>query len=218
MQSFNQYALLAKSFIDGHLYFTTAYQSSLGMWQDATPYAGHYYWPLGLLPALLLVPIEFAAMHFPISSPQGLLNVVFYCATLYAVYSLARNLGYRSSDSLWWTSAFSAGTMFLGVAAVSRSWNIAGTAATALVLLALSEYTGKKRYWLIGTYMALALLARSTVALGILFFLWDILSKSPTAKERVSRAISLLVPFAVGTALWLEYNFLRFGSFFDSGY
>src|SRR5580700_3478290 len=48
-----QFAFLARSFLHGDL----AFQQDPGeSWADTSPHDGHYYWPLGPLPAVILMP------------------------------------------------------------------------------------------------------------------------------------------------------------------
>ena len=50
-----QFTFLAGSFLTGHLYFL----KGLPFWDDTSFYAGEHYWPLGPLPAVLLIPSVF---------------------------------------------------------------------------------------------------------------------------------------------------------------
>ena len=66
-----QYLYLAKSFIEGHLYFT----HPLKTWTDSTPFNGVHYWPLGPFPAILLTPI--AAIFYNVNFPSRYFFAIF---------------------------------------------------------------------------------------------------------------------------------------------
>ena len=61
-----QFAFLAQSFLHGNLAFLEQPGAS---WADTTPHNGSYYWPLGPLPAVALMPCELLA---------ALSGVIFY--------------------------------------------------------------------------------------------------------------------------------------------
>src|SRR4051812_44138173 len=49
----SQFEILAKSFLNGHLYLGI----NDGKWLDASYYKGYAYWPQGMFPAIVLMPL-----------------------------------------------------------------------------------------------------------------------------------------------------------------
>src|SRR3989344_5713193 len=74
-----QFTYLAKSFLQGKLFFT----STLNTWHDAAYFAGHYYWPLGPFPALLLIPFVAVGNLFGVFFYQGYLQIFITLAILW---------------------------------------------------------------------------------------------------------------------------------------
>jgi hypothetical protein len=62
------FALLATSFLQGRLDFIGPALNNLS---DMTPHKGRYYWPLGPLPAVVLMPFELSAAAVGVFFYQG---------------------------------------------------------------------------------------------------------------------------------------------------
>jgi hypothetical protein len=133
----------------------------------------------------------------------------------------------------WATLLFFGGTTYLSVAAVGTSWFFAHIVVTTFLLAAVAETLGKRRAWLIGLYLGLAGLTRTTALFALPFFLWlfwqgrqgDVDEEAPEPGPLVARrtlpwreAGLLALGLAVPLALLLGYNYARFGNVLESGY
>jgi hypothetical protein len=201
---FTHYAKLAESFLQGKLYFLSMPGES---WGDTARFDGHYYWPLGPLPALIAVPfIWFGHWH------QGQIAFLLSIGIFYFCFRLAQRFDYSNADACWLALAFCFGTSFVGVAAIPLSWYFGNIVTAFFLFWAINEHVGANRLWLIGFLLGLAMATRQSAGLNIIFF---ILSIIPGGAKDLGK---LLVPFVLIGGLLALYNLLRFGSVFESGY
>jgi hypothetical protein len=211
MVPYQQYVYLAKSFLDGHLYFTAMPEG----WGDTSYYLGHYYWPLGPLPALILMP--FVAV-FGMAVKQGYLLFVFNVLNLFLLYKIARKITQNHVSSLWLCIAYVFGTSYLSIALVPWSWYFAQAVATAFLLLALYEFFYEKRWLLIGLYIAFAVATRINLIVAGVFFSLSILLGDKRKSQKMKELILFSVPVLVCILLLMAYNFFRFANVLESGY
>lgn len=109
-------------------------------------------------------------------------------------------------------------TSFIGVAALACSAFFGYVIAVMLLFLSINEYEGKKRLWLIGGLIGLAMATRPPSGLNILFFMSAISLGVASIQHRAVGLLKLLLPFAVIVGLLGFYNFARFGTPLESGY
>jgi hypothetical protein len=115
--------------------------------------------------------------------------------------------------------AFCFASTYIIVAFLPWSWFFVQAVTVFFLFLAICEWHGKKRYWLIGLYYAVILASRFTAALTIVFFIGDILwDRKLSGRGRSARLGLLLAPAAAAGLLLAWYNYSRFGDPFDSGY
>ncbi len=209
MNDYQQFAVLAKSFLAGKLYFIQEYSS---WWHDAVAFNGQHYWPLGPLPAIILIPFQIFISQGIFH--QGSLQPFLVLGVFLTVYSIAQKLDYKKEDSLYLAAAFCFASVFLGVAFWPNSWFFSQVITVLLMLLALREWLGKRRFWVIGVIWGLVLLTRVTAATGIIFFIAEALGRS----GRLGRLAKLGIPIAVAAIFLGWYNFARFGNPFELGY
>jgi hypothetical protein len=213
MNAYQQFSYLAKSFLQGSLAFTESYD---GWWHDAVAFNGQHYWPLGPLPAILLMPAQYLANFSNQIFYQGYLQPFLVGICFAVIYRIARNLRFTKLDSSYLSFGFISSTTFLGVAFWPNAWFFAQVVATLFLFLALLEYVGKKRYWLIGILFGLVFATRLTASLGIIFFGLEILLSKE--KQKLQKLLQLgigMLPFVI---LILLYNYTRFGSLLEQGY
>ncbi len=206
-----QFSFLAASFASGRLDFL----EMPGSWGDAVPYQGKYYWPLGPLPAMILVPWVWLFHLVGCFFYQGYLQVFLLGGVAWLVFQLARGCGFAKYDATWLSLAWFGGSTFLGVALCSWSWSFAHVVATFLVFLAIWEYTTKRRYWVIGGVMGLAAMTRLTAGLGVVFFALMLLGPPKRNWRELGK---LLVPVVLAASLLGGYNYARFGDWQEQGY
>jgi hypothetical protein len=194
------YSRLGESFLDGKLYYTTLPKSGV---MDTAIFNGRYYSPFGLFPALVSVPFVWMGYYH-----QGQLNFLLILTIFYAVFAIAERLSYSRSDCWWIALAFCFGTSF--VDAAFSTWHIAHTWATLFLVLAVYEYLGSRRPWLIGLLLGLATASRSMAGLSVIcfgvLFLWH------------RQVIRFGLPFVAIAGAIAVYNFFRFQSPIEAGY
>jgi hypothetical protein len=209
-----QFVDLAKSFLQAKLYFIT--QVPL---YDTISIAGKQYWPLGPFPGVLLMPFVALASLVGFEFYQGYLQFFLSVGILFMVYRLAYLVGFSRKDSQYMACAFTLGSMYLAMVFLPIYGFFAHVVTVFLLSGALVEYYGARRYWAIGSIMALVAATRLTAGLGIIFFICDILFlSSKKGGEKIRSFIALCVPFVISMILLGLYNFARFGDVFEQGY
>ena len=210
------FSFLADSFLHGKTYLLEYPENHPSSLTDVVSWGNRYYWPEGPFPAVLLMPFVLMSGIFGVLFHQAYLQFFLTILVFLVFFRLGRKLGYSVLESWYIAAAFCFGSMFIGTALVGMSWYFSQITAVLLFSLALLEYFGKKRWWLIGTLFGLLLLTRMTAALGIIFFILDILPGDPSRKKKL--LVSLLVPVLASFCLLAAYNYARFNNPFEQGY
>lgn len=201
-----QYVLLAQSFLQGVL--STANPPYNG--SDYALFEGKYFWPLGPFPAVILIPFVFIFQNFRQSFIQFPLNVLNF----FLLFKIARRLDLTPHRALLLATFFIFGSIYTQNAAIPGSWYYAHIVATTLILLAILEFLGKKRYLLIGLLIGLATTTRFTLIFTSVFFLFDLLKRPVNAKN----VLKFTLPIVSALFILGIYNYLRFHNFLESGY
>lgn len=209
-----QFSYLAESFLQEKTYFLSLANFDL----DTVLFNGKYYWPLGPLPALLLSPFVFVFQRFNLFFFQGYLQVFLFLGVFYSFFKIARRLDYSPDDAGFLALAFCFASAFLGVGMYSVSWGFAQVVAVLLLAMALLEYLGKRRLWIIGTLMALASVTRLTAGLNVVFFLMVVFLEDSKLREKLSAGFVLALPMLIALAGLAFYNQARFGNWMEQGY
>ena len=216
-----QFSHLANSFLQGKVYFVNdlPFWPSPSVYTDAVFFNGHYYWSEGPLPAIILMPFVLIFKLINLSFYQGYLQFFLIILIFWLCFKISKKIGHATIDSLFLAFAFCAASMFLGVALVSWAWYYSQVVAVSLILLAILEYLGKKRYWLIGIIFGLLTVTRVTASIGVIFFALEILfSNRNIDKEKLRKLFQLVLPVVLIFILLLSYNYLRYNKFFEEGY
>ncbi|MFH1837915.1 MAG: hypothetical protein ABH808_00210 [Candidatus Kuenenbacteria bacterium] len=212
------FSYLADSFLHGKFYFLENVALKIGTDSDMVFYNNHYYWPLGPLPAVILMPFVFIFKFLNLFFYQGYLQFFLVLLILLILFKINRKIDFSKSDSLYLASAFLFSSMFLGVALISSSWFFAQVITVFFIFLALWEYFNKKRYFLIGIIFGLIFLTRITAGLGLLFFILEILLNKKKREYKIKDIFLLLLPFVFIVGFLFFYNYLRFNNFLEQGY
>lgn len=212
-----QFAFLTTAFLHGKLHFL----ENPGSWTDCVVHEGKYYWPLGPLPAIALMPFSFMFSWFDLFFLQAYLQPFLVCGVFWLVFRFARSFDFSRGDSLFWALGFTFASVFCNVALIPWSWWFSQVLTVLLIWAALWEHCHKRRYWLLGTILGALLLTRVTaVFLGVLFLLgifWP--GKAASVPEDKAKFIGQLsLPLAAAVLLAMAYNYLRFGNFLEQGY
>jgi uncharacterized membrane protein (UPF0136 family) len=206
-----QFLYLAKSFLDGHLYFTVF----PGCWDDTAYYLGHHYWPLGPFPAVILMPFVWL---FGWTMRQAYLQFMLNLLNLFLLYKIGRRITKNSESSWWLAFAYLFSTAYIFVALVPLPSYFAHVVATSCLLLALHEYLHGRRWWLIGLYTALGVTTRITLLIAGVFFVLIILLSGETKSRNAAHGLQFFLPVAAALLALFLYNFMRFGNPLEFGY
>ena len=209
----DEFIHLSRSFRSGVTYFINPL---LNADYDMVSYQGRLYWPQGPFPAVVLLPIVTLAdlLHQPVT--QGIIQFAFTIVTVFGVYKLVRRLKISRLDATTWTVAFVMGSMYIGQVFAS-SYAFAHVMVVALMVGALLEFTGRRRWWMIGLFYGAILLTRPTAAVTILFFVLQAFTELK-GQIRFRALWHLALPLGVAVVAALSYNFIRFGNPLESGY
>jgi len=131
-------------------------------------------------------------------------------------YLLLLEIGANQIGALFLTLFLGIGTNFYFTALVGSAWYFAHICAVFFLILSLL-WALKKRPALSGLAFTLAFLSRLPILLGAIAPLYLLLSRSDR-KDKAKTAIVFVAIVFGGLAVFLLYNYLRFGSFFQSGY
>lgn len=198
-QLHDQYVQLADAFLNGRLHIADA-----APWLELVTYEGRSYSHQGVLPAILLMP--FVALFGPD------FNLRHFAALLgggvsMAAWSLATRIGLGGWTRILAWSFPVLGTTVWFEAKAGSTWGVASLTSVLFLLLALNEYFGLRRPWLMGLFVGLAALARPPALLALAGF---------AVAVRNPRRIVQLGLGAVGPlVVMLAYNVARFGAVFD---
>lgn len=200
------FVLLARSFINGQLTIppTDNNVSDLALFQ------GKYYWPLGPLPAILIMPFVPIFKYFLqgyIAFPLSLLN-------FYLLYKIARKFEHNHQKSLLLATFFVFGSVYTPLAALPASWYFAQTVACSFLIFAVYEFLNNRRYLIIGILIALSVATRLNLLFSSLFFLYYIFKKP----DRIINLLKFTTPILITLILIGIYNFARFQTPIESGY
>ena len=191
-------------------------QSSLGAPPggfDTVTRDGQVFHVVGLgaiLPYLLFAPLSpaWSAAPWIVSAAFGILAAAL-------AWPLAEAYGPGGRVTPWLATLTAAGTLLLPLSDQGNFYYTAHVEATALVFVALLEWQGRRRGWLIAVAIGLAALARPTLLLAAIPFGWYLVA---TAERRAAAFLRFATPIAVAIGVMGLWNVARFGSPLDTGY
>ncbi len=205
-----QFALLAQSFLQGHLFLGPS-----GISLDASYYKGLAYWPQGVFPAIVMVP--FVAL-FQSFVQQGHVQFLLNILNIFLLYKISLKITGNQKTSLWLSFAYIFATAYMVVGLIPWSWWYAHVVSTACLLLLIYEYFYKRRWFVMGIYVAFAMATRIDLLFAVVFPILMIFFLKQKVRQKVSSILQLVVPIFLGLGLITFYNFLRFGEVFEFGY
>jgi hypothetical protein len=198
VQIYNQYVRLADALLHGHLDIHPE------PWLEFARIGNRAYSHQGVLPGILLMPfvlvfgIGFDLRHFAALLGAGISMTAWSLATRIGLTGWRRIAGW----------AFPVlGTTIWFEAKAGSTWGVAALASALFLFLALHEYFGARRLWLVGLLVGLAGLARPPAFLALGAF--------ALAVRNPRKILQLGMGLAVPAAVMLAYNYLRFGTLTD---
>lgn len=208
-----QYVRLAESFLSGKLHLLVELPEHL---HDTALYAERYYWPLGPLPAALLMPAVLVCRSLGVEFYQAYASLPISLWTGWLCFRMAMRCGRSETESVWLAVGFCGASSYPSVAAITMSWPFAQVVAIHLIFLALHEWLGQRRWLVIGVWLGLTSATRISAGLNIgLFAVAALMVPPPLRKKAV---VLLVTGFAIPILLLGVYNYARFDSIFETGY
>lgn len=201
-------SLLAGQFLHKHISIAPAKVMPLG---DISLYGGRFYLYFGPLPSIILMPF---VLIFGKNFPQVFLGIASLMVSFFAVFSISKSFKFNRIDSLWLSVFFVFSTVLLSSALINISAYQVEVLGVPFILLALNEYFSKKRPVLIGILLGLAIMTRLTLILSVAFFIFEYFQKKFSLKS----LLLFLIPVIIFSGVIAGYNYIRFHSFFDTGY
>jgi hypothetical protein len=211
---YNNFVLLAQAFTSGHAWINWP-----GAYIDALPFSdGRYYVIEAPLPAVLLMPVV-AILG---TANQTLLSILLAGVSIGAAWELGERYGLRPGTNAWICGFLLAGTDLLWCAMLGDVWFIAHVSAVCFTMLALVELAGKRRGWVVALWAACAFESRFSLIAAVPIYAYLLLSDperpfqlDPQWRKTLLSLAAVLVPVA---ALWVFYNYARWGTWMDIGY
>lgn len=178
---------------------------------DVADFHSTFYIFYGPFTSIVLMPF---VVFWGKSTPQYLLGIISMIVSFYATYALSRKFNFSKMDALWLALFFVFSTVLLSVSVINISAYQVQAMQVPLIMLALVEYFSKKRPFVAGIFVGLAIMTRFVQLLAVLFFFIEVIRKRMNLKQFVL----FLIPVLIACALLGAYNQKRFHNPFDTGY
>lgn len=213
---FNLHVQQASSFLNGHLYVQKPVS-------DIAFFDGHYYSVFPPFPAILLIPFVFV---FGVAGAKGtLLGILLTAAGAVALFRSLGLLGVRKPTAVWLSAGFFLGTGYwFTLIGSSTVWMLSQTVAVNCTLISLyfllRGVQSTSSIALAGMFLGFAFTSRQVtiyIAIFALAFIWFVVAEHDR-KKFTRAAAAFLAPFSGCLALYLLFNYLRFGNPLETGY
>lgn len=206
----NHYIFLANAFLQGRLDIIPL---SLPM-GDIALFKDKYFVYFGPLPAIMLLPF---VIFFKNLSSQHILAIGLSIVDFFLLYQIAKRIVKKAEDAAWLSVFFIFGTIFIFFTLLNLTAYQVQIIAISFLIFALYEFFYKRRWLLMGVFIALAGMTRPTLFLTAIFFIFGLLS-SISEQNRKRKLIIFIIPLVISFILLGTYNFLRFSNIFETGY
>lgn len=222
--------LLAQSIINFRLDL-----NNLGTTYDLSYYNNKWYGPWGVIPALILIPIQLIKGNF---IPTFYLSVLFSSLNTVLMYLLLLRLrreflpGLSILGIYVCLSFFAFGTTQFYVGTLGSIWHVDQITTSFLGTLGVYIIFRKRRklihYFVSMVCLSLAVLGRPTIALlailPITLYIFDLQKrKALTSLQKLKKIfikeiILLCIPLIFFSIIFFLYNYVRFGNIFEYGF
>ena len=207
LQWYKHYVYQSQAFLEGR----ADLQGFPEYYQDLVSHEGKYYLASPPAPAVLLLP---AVAIWGVDTDQIRISMFIGAINVALVWILLGRLKINGIKRWLLTILFGFGTVHWEVATHGTTWFFAEIAAVLFLLLSLIEYSGRRRAFLIGILLGLAVLSRLPVVLGAVFFLAMLSGEGGFPKRPIKFLAGLALPL-IGLGV---FNYLRFGNPIETGY
>jgi hypothetical protein len=169
--------------------------------------------PLPIAPYLLFVPFPglWAASRTIIDCALGIVAG-------WLALPLARRYAGQGSKAYWVATLGAFGTLLFDQSIQGDFYYLAHVEAMLLTFLALIEFAGPRRPWVLGAALGLAALARPALLLAAIPFGVAIVLSTNRSRESIRPLLWFTLPVALSIAVAGVYDALRFGSPVETGY
>ena len=184
---------------------------------DTVEIGGRYYLALG--PLQLLAYIPFAAVPDLRVVGGYVTGLLFGVPAAWLALPLARAYGARGTAA-YWIAAFTAfGSLLFWVSVFGNVYLLAHAESFLALTLFLIEWAGKRRPALLGVCLGVSFLARPTTILAAIpFGLYLVWARRRELRAVARSALAFGLPIAAASAFYGWFNWVRFGSPFETGY
>jgi hypothetical protein len=190
------------------------------LWLDWDPtveavfFNGQHYAVEGFMPAVVAIP---AVLIFGLDANQAVICAIAAAIGVCAAWVMLGHMRVSRDVQIAVTAFFAFGTVYWWCAAFGSLWQYAHVVGVMFAMIALAEWYGARRPWLLGVLFACMAFSRFPMALaGIPFLVWLVLDTPKAARARaLLQCIAGVAPFVL---LYLLYNYGRWNTFADIGY
>ena len=184
---------------------------------DSVQRGGRYYLALG--PLQLLAYLPFAANPDLQGVGRYVAGLLFGLPAAWLALPLARRYGAQGSNAYWIATFTAVGSLLLWVSVFGNMYYLAHAESFLALTLFLIEWAGKRRPLLLGGLLGLSFLARPTTILAAVpFGLYLTWTKRGELQAAARSGVAFGLPIAGAIVLYGWFNWVRFGSAFESGY
>ena len=204
--------IIAERALSGHL-DSNALKGTI----DTVEIGGRYYLALG--PLQLLAYIPFAAVPDLQVVGGYVTGLLFGLPAAWLALPLARAYGARGAAAYWIAAFTAVGARLVGGSVFGNVYLLAHAESFLALTLFLIEWAGKRRPALLGVCLGASFLARPTTILAAIpFGLYLIWTRRGELRALARSAASFGLPIAGAIAFYGWFNWVRFGSPFETGY
>lgn len=208
----NLYAYQAEAFLRGDFAIQEKPNKLPG---ETIDYHGRIYIPFPPFPAVLLTP--FVAIVGRQDLKMYWIAFVMAALTCLTLYRILLKLELDQSTTTWVLAGFALGTGYWQIFRGSEwVWMFAQITAVLFSLLSIHEAMHKGRGWLAGLLLGAAFLSRQ-LSIFMIFFVLALLWKNEGKTNRAANLGGFFAALGINIALYLGFNYYRFGAF-GSGY
>jgi hypothetical protein len=207
----------------------------LGPW-DVIQIGDRIYVPFAPFPAIVFMPLAAVFGATTLTAWQSGINATLSAMAVGLCWWLLGRLGVqRLRDRFFLVLLFGFSTVIWWVTTRGGVWHTGQIIATILTFGCLVELWGRRRPALIGLLAGAAFLTRAPLAFALPFYALLLMERQPSdgrpessrlddARPAVERSLPIRdwvvlgLAFGVSVVFFFWYNFVRFGSPFESGY
>jgi hypothetical protein len=187
--------------------------SSLTTINDIVTIGDRHYQAMSLLPTVPYLPLVPFQELWPFS--RWIVSAVIGIVAAWLALPVARRYGPGGDADYWLASLGAFGTLLFTLTIEGNFYYLAHLEAVLLSFLALIEWHDRRRPWVMGLLIGLAMLARPTLLLVAIPFGLALLAE---AKDRVRVAVAFGLPLLGALLVTGWWDWVRFGSPLETGY